>query len=100
MSTTTPQELASITTREQVNSEIAKGTSLAMLLEHSTYFRSLSADRLALEQAAVPLYKEQLSSVPFYGARMNDEQFWSAYVGSRVVAARELVASKAASTKA
>jgi hypothetical protein len=71
-----------------------------MLVKHSTYFRNLSEERRALVQAAAPLFKEQLSSAPFYAARMNDEHFWSAYVGSRAVLAAEMVAaSKAASTK-
>jgi hypothetical protein len=42
---------------------------------------------------ASQLYKERLSSVPFYRARMQDEQFWTRFVGSRVQEARALVAS-------
>ncbi|MBC5765598.1 hypothetical protein [Ramlibacter albus] len=43
------------------------------------------------------LYKERLSSVPFYKDRMHDEHFWTRFVGSRVKEAQALVAS---STKA
>ncbi|ROZ74318.1 hypothetical protein EEB15_17360 [Ramlibacter sp. WS9] len=42
---------------------------------------------------AAPLYRERLSSVPFYRARMQDEQFWVRFVGSRVQEARVLVAA-------
>lgn len=57
------------------------------------------AERDRWELEAVALYKEMLSSVPFYQARMHSDHFWRAYVGSRMVEAQELVkASKASST--
>jgi hypothetical protein len=48
--------------------------------------------RLELERLAAPLYKDMLSPIPFYQERMNDARFWRQYIGSRVLAARALVA--------
>ena len=59
--------------------------------EFSAYLNKAEFDRL-VDQAA-PLYKERLSSVPFYRDRMQDEHFWMRFVGSRVQEARVLVAA-------
>lgn len=61
--------------------------------------QALIDEHKKLVKEATPLYVAMLSSNPFYKAREHDEHFWSNYIGSRIVAARELVArSKAAST--
>jgi len=36
-------------------------------------------------------YSEALSSNPYYAARKNDENFWFNFVGSRYLAARDMV---------
>ena len=54
---------------------------------------------LELVREAMPLYVELLSTNPFYQARKYDKDFWISYIGSRPVAARDLVAlSKGLST--
>jgi hypothetical protein len=74
---------------------------LFLELKHSGRFQALIDEARELDRLAVPLYKEMLSSNPFYQARMHDDQFWSRYVGSRVVQARDLVAaSKTTGTSA
>ena len=64
----------------------------------SDRWQALTTEAKELDRLAVPLYKEMLCSNPFYKAREHDSHFWSQYVGSRVVEARELVASRARST--
>ena len=58
----------------------------------SDRWQALTTEAKELDRLAVPLYKEMLCSNPFYKAREHDSHFWSQYVGSRVVEARELVA--------
>lgn len=53
--------------------------------------QDLIRERRELEAQAIPLYKEMLSSVPFYQEVMHDDHFWRQYVASRVVAARGMV---------
>lgn len=78
-------------TQQQDKLQTAK-VSLSTLMA-SERLQTLIAEQRELERQAVPLYKELLCSVPFYRDRMDNEAFWKAYVGSRVTAARLLVAS-------
>lgn len=57
----------------------------------STKAQAIHQEREGLILLAKPLYIEMLCSLPFYEARRHDDQFWSAYVGSRVTKARRLV---------
>lgn len=84
-------EAQSITTLEQARSAIQRGFPLNVLMKHSPIFLRLTEERRELVRQAAPLYKELHSSLPFYAQIPLDDPFWSAYVGSRVVAARELV---------
>lgn len=43
---------------------------------------------------AAPYYIEGLASIPHYAARRDDHRFWQSYVGSRIVAAYELLVEK------
>lgn len=80
-----------ITTQEQLHSAFKAGVPMSQLLK-SPYSLRVIEERQELVRLATPLYKELHSSVPFYADRPNDDPFWAAYIGSRVVAARELVA--------
>lgn len=53
--------------------------------------KALIAEFKELVRLAKPLYIEMLCSLPFYEARRHDDRFWEAYIGSRIVEARELV---------
>ena len=87
-------------TQQPISSKTRKAIPLRELRTSTSSQASIESHK-ELVRLAKPLYVEMLSSVPFYRDRINDEQFWHAYIGSRVTAARELVArSQAASTKA
>jgi hypothetical protein len=92
MNETSVSEARSVTTLELAVSAIASGIPLTILLKHSPMFLTLREQRRELVRQAVPLYKEILSTVPYYANRPLDDPFWYAYVGSRVTEARRLVA--------
>ena len=62
-----------------------------MLLEHSPHYLAQMQEFRDLVAQAAPLYKELHSSVPYYANLPLDDPFWHAYIGSRVVQARQMV---------
>ena len=91
MSEISPQEVASATTREQVDSLIARGADIFDLMRTTPYYLAMIQEYRDLVAQAAPLYKELHSSVPYYANRPLDDPFWSDYIYSRMVEARMLV---------
>jgi len=98
MSDTNPTHLPTYTTLEETYSAIRRGVPYTTALARSRPLQKRIAERRQLEQLAVPLFKEMLSSVPYYAARIHDERFWCNYVSSRWTLAMEMVEDHLCST--
>ncbi len=54
--------------------------------------QAVRAQNDELVRLAAPLFKEELRSIPFYAAKLDNEDFWRAYLMSRKTDARARVA--------